>query len=62
MGWFKKLLGREGEKDHQKWLATHPGKDSTGGEAPSVSAEEEQRTRAQMEGEMEQSRSKRLQE
>ncbi len=60
MGWLKRVLGRE--HDHAKWLATHPGKESSKSAPPIVSAEEEGRTRAHMEHEMDDQRSKRQQE
>ncbi len=60
MGWLKRVLGRK--DDHAKWLATHPGKESSKSAPPSISAEEEGQTRARMEHEMDVQRSKRQQE
>jgi len=57
MGWFKKLLGRE--QTHEEWLSAHPGKESSKGEAPSISSQEEARMRATMEQEMDAQRQKR---
>ena len=57
MGWLKKLLGKE--KTHDEWLATHPGKESKKSEAPPLDLEQEARTRAAMEGEMNSARQKR---
>lgn len=57
MGWLKRLLRREG--DHDKWLAAHPGKESSKGAPPIVSAEDERLTRARMEGEMDAQRAQR---
>lgn len=59
MGWLKKLLRREG--GHDKWLAAHPGKESSKSGPPSISAEDEERTRSHMEREMDEQRSKRQQ-
>ena len=60
MGWLKRLLGRE--QDHAKWLAAHPGKEPGKSAPPIVSAEEDGRTRANMEHELDEQRSKRGQQ
>ncbi|MBA4179033.1 MAG: hypothetical protein C0506_00435 [Anaerolinea sp.] len=57
MGWLKKLLGKE--ESREEWLAAHPGKESKKSEAPPVDLEQEARTRATMEGEMDAAREKR---
>jgi len=60
MGWLKRVLGREG--DHAKWLAAHPGKDSSKSAPLIVSEEEEHQTRSRMEHELDEQRSKRQHE
>jgi hypothetical protein len=57
MGWLKTLLRRE--QVHDTWLAQHPGKESVNAPPPGISEEEERRTRARMESEMEAQRSQR---
>ncbi len=60
MRWLKNALGRE--RDHAKWLAAHPGKESSKSAPPIVSAEEERDTRARMEHEMDEQRAARRQQ
>lgn len=57
MGLLKKLLRREG--DHAKWLEDHPGKESVSKAPVIVSEEDERRTRATMEREMDEQRTER---
>lgn len=57
MGWLKKLLGKE--ETREEWLAAHPGKESKKSEAPPIDLEQEARTRATMEGELNSAREKR---
>lgn len=57
MGWLKKILGRK--DDHEAWLVSHPGKESTGGAAPAVSEDYERDTRARVEAELDAQRAKR---
>ena len=57
MGWIQKLLRRE--PSHEEWLAAHPGKTAVKSPPPAISAEEEARTRATMERELDEQRAKR---
>lgn len=57
MGWLKKLLGKD--ESHDKWLAAHPGKESTKSLPPSVDEEERARVRSHMEEEMDSASQKR---
>lgn len=54
MRWLKKLLGKQ--QSHEDWLAEHPGKDSAKHEPPPVDHEQEARSRAKMEGELDDAR------
>lgn len=58
MSWLSKLLHRD--HDHTKWLAEHPGKDSsTKTPPPAISASDEANTRQKMEQELDDQRAKR---
>lgn len=58
MSWVSKLFHRE--NDHTKWLAAHPGKDSSSKTPPpAISASEEAQTRKHMEQELDAQREKR---
>jgi hypothetical protein len=57
MGFLKRLLGRE--KDHEQWLAEHPGKESKKAEPLAVDEDEQARARSHMEQELTEAREKR---
>lgn len=57
MGLLQRFFGRK--SDHEAWLADHPGKDSKPAPPMAISADEEQRTRSQMEGELTDQRNRR---
>ncbi len=58
MSWATKLFHRE--HDHDKWLAAHPGKDSsTKTPPPAISAADEAQVRQKMEQELDEQRTKR---
>jgi hypothetical protein len=59
MGWFKKLLGRQGT--HEEWLSAHPGKEGSKSGPPSISSQDEAQTRSTMERELDAQREKRQQ-
>lgn len=59
MGILQRLMGRK--PNHEEWLATHPGKESTKAPPPSIDVNEQDRMRTQMEGEMNEQRSRREQ-
>lgn len=59
MGILDKLLRRNQEAEHDKWLAAHPGKGKVTMEAPGISADEEANTRSRMEAELDAQRVKR---
>jgi hypothetical protein len=59
LGIFDKLFRRNREADHEKWLSAHPGKGRVTMDAPSVSIEDEENTRARMEAELDAQRSRR---
>lgn len=57
MGGLKKLFGKE--EAHEEWLARHPSKDSTKSAPPAIDLDQEARTRARMEGELDAARERR---
>jgi hypothetical protein len=57
MTFLQRLFRRK--PTHAEWLAAHPGKESTKAASPSIDAEEQQRMRTQMEGELDQQRATR---
>ena len=59
MGILDKLFRRNREADHEKWLANNPGKGRVTMDAPSVSLEDEENTRARMEAELDAQRARR---
>jgi hypothetical protein len=59
MGILDKLLRRNRDDDHEKWLAAHPGKGHMPKAEPIVSDDEQAATRARMEAEVAQQNAKR---
>jgi hypothetical protein len=57
MGFLRRLLGRE--RDHDKWLADHPGKDSKKSAPLAVDEEEQARVREHMEQDLQEARDER---
>ena len=57
MGFLNRVLRRG--NGHEKWLEANPGKQPMGSAAPATSADEQQRIRDTMEGELGEQRAKR---
>ncbi len=60
MTFLQRLFHRK--PSHEEWLAAHPGKGTTKAPPASIGEAEQQRMRAQMEGELDQQRARRDQE
>ena len=60
MSFFRRFI--HSKPSHDEWLAAHPGKGTAKAPPPAIDEAEQQRMRAQMEGELDQQRADRKQE
>ena len=60
MSFLQRIFQRK--PTHEEWLAAHPGKGAPKTAAPAIDEAEQQRTRDQMEGELDQQRARRAQQ